>query len=178
MVISLIGYRACGKTSVAPRLAGRLGWSWVDCDRAIEQRVGMTVRQIFETSGEAEFRRLESEVLAELLLGPESVIATGGGAVLAPQNRERLRAAGPVVWLHASIETLTKRLSREHSAASRPSLTGRPVHIEVAEVLAVREPLYRQTATLTVHSDGESADQVARRICRLLSAELPGDRSH
>lgn len=178
MVISLIGYRACGKTSVAPRLAGRLGWSWVDCDRAIEQRAGLTVRQIFETSGEAEFRRLESEVLAELLLGPETVIATGGGAVLAPQNRERLRAAGPVVWLHASIETLTKRLSREHSAASRPSLTGRPVHVEVAEVLAVREPLYRQTATLTVHSDGESADQVARRIFRLLSAELPGDRSY
>jgi len=178
MVISLIGYRACGKTSVAPRLAGRLGWSWVDCDRAIEQRAGMTVRQIFETSGEAEFRRLESEVLAELLLGPETVIATGGGAVLAAQNRERLRTAGPVVWLRASIETLTKRLSREHSAASRPSLTGRPVHIEVAEVLAVRDPLYLQTATLTVHSDGESADQVAGRICRLLSAELPGDWRH
>lgn len=78
MVISLIGYRACGKSSVAPRLAGRLGWSWVDCDRAIEQRAGVTVRQIFESSGEAEFRRLESEVLAELLRGSETVIATGG----------------------------------------------------------------------------------------------------
>lgn len=178
MVISLIGYRACGKSSVAPRLAGRLGWSWVDCDRAIEQRAGVTVRQIFESSGEAEFRRLESEVLAELLRGSETVIATGGGAVLLPENCERLRAAGPVVWLHASAATLTKRLSREHAAAGRPSLTGRPVHVEVAEVLAVREPLYRQTATLTVHSDGESADQVARRIFRHLSDELPRDRSH
>ncbi|MFN9041743.1 MAG: shikimate kinase, partial [Planctomyces sp.] len=109
----------------------------MDCDRAIEQRAGVTVRQIFESSGEAEFRRLESEVLAELLRGSETVIATGGGAVLLPENRERLRAAGPVVWLHASAATLTKRLSREHAAAGRPSLTGRPVHVEVAEVLAV-----------------------------------------
>ena len=172
MVISLIGYRASGKSSVAPRLAGRLGWTWVDCDRAIEQRTGTTIRQIFEQSGESEFRRIESEVLAELLRSPEQVIATGGGAVLLPENRDLMRTAGPVVWLHASAETLTKRLSREREAAGRPSLTGRPIHLEVADVLAIREPLYRQAATLTVHSDGESADQVARRIFRHLSNEV------
>lgn len=169
MVISLIGYRASGKSSIAPRLAKKLGWEWQDCDRVIEQQAGCSIPEIFATEGEAGFRHRESAVLAELLHTPQLVLATGGGAILSAENRQRLRAAGPVVWLHASPATLVARLSRDRlNGSSRPSLTGRPIDQEVAEVLSVREPLYRETATLTVHSDGEPAEHVARRILRHL----------
>ena len=179
MVVTLIGYRASGKSSVAPRLARRLGWNWVDCDRVIEQRSGMTIARIFEIEGEAGFRQRESEILAELLLQPHQVIATGGGAILSADNRQRMRAAGPVVWLHATVETLARRLNPERAgSAARPSLTGKPIDQEVADVLDVREPLYRSTATLIVHSDGEPADQVARRIHRHLEETLRQESHH
>ncbi|MFM8476735.1 MAG: shikimate kinase [Planctomycetaceae bacterium] len=179
MVISLIGYRASGKSSIAPRLAKKLGWEWQDCDRVIEQRAGCTIPEIFAAEGETGFRQRESTVLAELLQSPQLVLATGGGAILNPQNRQLLRDAGPVVWLYASPATLVSRLSRDRLSGSvRPSLTGRPIDEEVTEVLAIREPLYREAATLTVHSDGEPAEQVARRILRHLGLRPLQETSH
>ncbi|MFO0975518.1 MAG: shikimate kinase AroL [Planctomycetaceae bacterium] len=173
MVITLIGYRGCGKSSVAPRLAKRIGWSHVDSDRIIEERAGCSIRQIFETEGEAGFRKRESEVLNELLQQKNQVIASGGGAILSEANRLAMRAAGPVVWLSASVATLAKRLGHDRSSGqNRPSLTGRPIDQEVAEVLAVREPLYRSAATLIVNSDGESPEHVARRIARHLEGTI------
>ena len=104
MVVTLIGYRASGKSSVAPRLARKLGWSWVDCDDVIEQRAGASIKDIFEHEGEAGFRQRESEILAELLQQSDLVIASGGGAILAESNRKLIRAAGPVVWLQAILQ--------------------------------------------------------------------------
>jgi shikimate kinase len=179
MVISLIGYRASGKSSIAPRLAKKLGWEWLDSDRVIEQKAGCSIPDLFASQGEAAFRQLESAVLAELLQKDQLVLATGGGVILNPQNRLLLRAAGPVVWLHASLQTLVSRLSRDRRhGSSRPSLTGLPIDQEVAQVLAIREPLYRETATLTVHSDGEPLEQVNRRILRLLGLRVLQEPSH
>ncbi|HQZ65079.1 MAG TPA: shikimate kinase AroL [Planctomycetaceae bacterium] len=169
MVITLIGYRGCGKSSIAPRLARRLGWNWIDSDCVIEERAECSIRQIFETEGEAGFRKRESEVLAELLQRDRIVLASGGGAILSEENRTRMKAAGPVVWLHASVEALTKRLSHNRAGENRPSLTGRPIAEEVAEVMAVREPLYRECATIIVDAEREWPDQVARRIARQIS---------
>ncbi len=167
MVITLIGYRGSGKSSVAPRLARRLEWSWIDSDRVIEERMGCSIRQIFESEGEAGFRERESAVLAELLQQDRLVLASGGGAILLEENRVRMKAAGPVVWLHMSIEALTKRLSRDRSGTdNRPSLTGRPIPEEVAEMMAIREPLYRECASIIVDSEREWPEQVARRIAR------------
>ncbi len=172
MVITLIGYRGCGKSSIAPRLAKRLEWNWVDSDRVIEERAGCSIRQIFEDEGEAGFRKRESEIIAELLQQDRLVLASGGGAILVEENRIRMKAAGPVVWLHASIDALAKRLSRARSAGeNRPSLTGRPIAEEVAEVMATREPLYRECATIVVDSEREWPEQVARRIARQI--DLP-----
>ena len=166
MVITLIGYRCCGKTSVAPRLARRLGWTWADSDSLIEQRAGCSIAQIFESEGESGFRRMESDVLFELLGKTDLVIASGGGAILSEGNRGLMRSAGPVVWLHVSAATLADRLSKARSADRRPSLTGRPIAEEVAEVLAVREPLYRECASLIVDAESERPEQVAKRIAR------------
>ena len=178
MVITLIGYRGCGKSSIAPRLAKRLEWNWIDSDRVIEERAGCSIRQIFENEGEAGFRKRESEVIAELLQQDRLVLASGGGAILAEENRIRMKAAGPVVWLHASIEALAKRLSRDRSAGeNRPSLTGRPIADEVAEVMAIREPLYRACASIIVDSEREWPEQVARRIARQIDLPMT-DRRH
>ncbi len=165
MIITLIGYRGSGKSSVAPRLARRLGWEWSDSDLVIEERAGATIKDIFLHEGEAGFRKRESEVLADLLQRSRLVIASGGGAILAESNRRLMAAAGPVVWLQASVEVLSRRLGGDrNSRQRRPSLTGKPISQEVSEVLAVREPLYRECATLVVDAGAERPDQIARRI--------------
>ncbi len=174
MVVTLIGYRASGKSSVAPRLAKRLGWSWVDCDEVIEQRAGASIKDIFEHEGEAGFRKRESEVLAELLRQSDLVIASGGGAILSETNRSLIKAAGPVVWLQASVDVLARRLGGDKmSTQRRPSLTGRPIAEEVAEVLAVREPLYRECATLIIDAGAERPAQMAERIAQHITGQEP-----
>ena len=87
MVITLIGYRGTGKSTLASPLAQRLGWDWIDADVELERRAGRSIQSIFATDGEPEFRRLERELLAELLLRDRLVIAAGGGAVNPPRMR-------------------------------------------------------------------------------------------
>ncbi len=165
MVVTLIGYRASGKSSVAPRLAKRLGWSWFDSDVVIEQQAGVSIKDIFQHEGEAGFRKREAEVLAYLLSQTNVVVASGGGAVLSEENRRIIKAAGPVVWLQAPVDVLVRRLGGDQmSTQRRPSLTGKPIGTEVAEVLAFREPLYQECATLVVDAGTERPEQMARRI--------------
>lgn len=170
MVVTLIGYRASGKSSVAPRLAKRLGWSWFDSDVVIEQQAGVSIKDIFQHEGEVGFRTRESEVLAELLQHSNTVIASGGGAILSEKNRRIIRAAGPVVWLQAPVDVLVRRLGGDQmSKQRRPSLTGKPIGTEVAEVLAFREPLYRECATFIIDAGTERPEQMARRIADYLT---------
>ena len=175
MVVTLIGYRGCGKSSIAPRLARRLGWSWADSDSVVEQRAGCSISEIFEHEGEAAFRKRESEVLADLVQQQNLVIASGGGAILAEANRQMLKAAGPVVWLQVSVAKLAKRLGDRSSVRKRPSLTGKPISEEVAEVLAVREPLYRECATLIIDAGSGRPEQITRRIAEYISRQAEKD---
>src|SRR6516162_5971118 len=100
-LLFLIGPRGSGKTTVARLLAQRIGWAWCDADELLEERAGKTIRQIFADEGEAAFRERESALLQEIALRQDHVIATGGGIVLSPANRELLRR-GAVVWLTAA----------------------------------------------------------------------------
>src|SRR4051794_28059143 len=113
MLITLIGYRGTGKSTVAPRLASRLSFSWADADVELENQTGRSIREIFATDGEPEFRRLEREVLMQLLKRDRLVLAAGGGAILNEQTRQDFRDAGPVVWLQASVETIARRILRD-----------------------------------------------------------------
>ena len=163
-LLFLTGYRGTGKSTVARLLAGRLGWRWVDADDVVEERAGRTIRQIFEDEGEAGFRRRESAVLEELCGLAGHVIATGGGAVLSPANRERMRRAGRVVWLTAEPETIRRRLDDDAAtAARRPNLTvgGLP---EIKELLKAREPLYRAAADVAIATDGRTPEDVAAAV--------------
>ena len=110
----LIGPMGAGKSSIGRRLAERFGMPCVDLDAEIERRTGASVATIFEIEGEAGFRRRESDLLAELTARNAIVLATGGGAVLAPANRTLLRERGFVVWLQASVEQQLQRLARDN----------------------------------------------------------------
>lgn len=165
MTITLIGYRGSGKSSVAPLLAEALGWDWCDADHEIESQAGCSIRQIFESEGEAGFRSRETEVLNQLLARPRSVIAAGGGAILADINRQRMQTAGPVVWLQANPETLAARIAGDQTSASRrPSLTSKSAVEEVTDVLHARTPLYEAAATMTVNADQRSPQEIVDEI--------------
>ena len=102
MILTLIGTRGTGKSTVAPLLAERLGWDWIDADVELERRAGRSIREIFASDGEPVFRALERQNLLELLQRDRLVLAAGGGAILNADTRRDFRAAGPVVWLQAT----------------------------------------------------------------------------
>jgi shikimate kinase len=163
--ILLTGYRCTGKTTTGRLLAARLGWDFADVDDLIESTAGKSIADIFAAEGEAGFRDRESAALAELCRRSDCVIATGGGAVLREANREALRDAGLVVWLTAAPETLWQRLQADPStAARRPNLTASGGLDEVRNLLAAREPLYREAADFAVASDDLSPQAVADAI--------------
>jgi shikimate kinase len=165
MVVTLIGYRGTGKTSVAGPLAARLGFQAVDADTAIERRAGRTIRQIFAQDGEPAFRALEREVMAELLGSQRLVIAAGGGAVLDAGTRSRIAGAGPAVWLRATIDTIERQIAADATTHDRrPDLTVAGGRREIEEMLALREPLYRDCATITIDIDGRTIEQIVDAI--------------
>ena len=121
MLITLVGYRGTGKSTVGRALAERLGWRCCDADAVIEERSGCTIRRIFDEQGEPAFRALEQDVLAELFHEDRLIVAAGGGAVLSAATRERMQAAGPVVWLQASVDTILQRLRSDDATHQRPT---------------------------------------------------------
>ncbi len=175
MVVTLIGYRGSGKSSVGPKLAALWGFRAIDADDVIESRAGMTIREIFEKHGEPEFRRLERETLVELLKQSSLVISAGGGAILNAQTRSDMRAAGPVVWLQAPVDVLAGRISSDPAtSARRPNLSSIGGRSEIEETLAIREPLYREAATLTVDTTGLEIDGVVDLIADRLGPQIRG----
>jgi shikimate kinase len=170
MNLLLIGYRGTGKTTLARRLALKLGWPWIDADVELELRAGKSIAAIFADEGEGGFRDLESAVLADLAERQRTVIALGGGVVLRPQNREVLRAAGKVVWLTASPETLWERIAADTTtAARRPNLTAGGGITEITHLLGQRFPFYRECADLEVDTEDKTPAEVVDEILRHLS---------
>ena len=172
MFMTLIGYRGTGKSTIAPRLASRLNFDWVDADVEIENQTGRTIREIFATDGEPTFRQIERDVLVSLLKRPRLVLAAGGGAILNEATRNDFRAAGPVIWLKASVDTIARRILRDGSTtAHRPSLTGLSGLEEIQLLVAQRESFYRECASVIVESEGASIESVTQQIIAKLPAE-------
>lgn len=166
MIVYLIGPRASGKTVVGGRLAIALGKDFVDTDAWMFARSGETVAQVVERHGWGEFRRRESEALRQSAFHGR-VIATGGGMVLARENREFMREKGVVLYLCAPAGVLASRLAADPDAESRPSLTGVSVPEEMEGILAEREPLYREAAhhILDASRTAEEVVEQAMRCC-------------
>lgn len=170
--IALVGYRASGKSTVGKRVAEMLGWEFVDADQALEADGGRTIADLFRVEGEPFFREQEARMVDRLAGVPRTVLATGGGAVLRPENRQALKRSGMVVWLDADVEELARRLGED--AGGRPSLTGRGLVEEVGAVMAERAALYGEVADAIVDTRGLGTEEVAGEIVRIWSMGGPG----
>ncbi|MBS0589629.1 MAG: shikimate kinase AroK [Proteobacteria bacterium] len=164
----LIGPMGAGKTTVGRRLAAQLDLAFFDLDHEIEERSGAAVGLIFELEGEAGFRKRETELLDEFSAKPGIVLSTGGGSVLAAENRRHLRERGYVVYLETTVEQQLKRLARDQK---RPLLAAPDRRERLLKLAAERESLYRDIADLTVPTGLNSSSAGA---ARRLAEELTG----
>ena len=175
MILTLIGYRATGKTTLARLLAERLGWDWIDADVEIERRAGKSIAQIFSDGGEPAFRDIEAQVIAELCRRNRLVLAAGGGAALRPESRRAMREGGKVVWLTARPETILARMTGDATtAARRPKLTDGAPLAEIAELLKKREPIYRESADWVGDTEGRMPDVLVTEIVEQMGL-APGE---
>lgn len=150
-----------GKTTIGRNLANQLGLTFIDSDQEIQARTGVDIPTIFEYEGEEGFRDREQVVIDDLTQRDQSVLATGGGAVLRPTNRQHLSARGIVVYLECSPEQQYERTYRDKK---RPLIQTDDPLTRLRELMTEREPLYRDTADYVVSTEGRSASTVARDI--------------
>lgn len=168
--IFLVGPMGAGKTTIGRRLAQGLRRDFLDSDQEVEQRAGASIPLIFAVEGEAGFRAREKAVIAELTQHPALVLATGGGAILDPDNRRCLAARGLVIYLHTSVEEQLCRTRHDHH---RPLLQTADPRTRLETLFVVRDPLYREVADLTIVSDGQSPRAIVQKII----AHLQEDRA-
>jgi shikimate kinase len=163
--VFLVGPMGSGKTAVGRQLAQRLGYRFVDSDAEIEVRTGVDIPFIFEKEGEEGFRERERQVIGELTQLAGIVLGTGGGAVLSGDNRQHLAARGVVVYLETTVE---QQLARTRRSQNRPLLFTEDPGGRLASLMAVREPLYRSIAAITVSTDwrkvGSVVDEIVERL--------------
>jgi shikimate kinase len=165
--VVLIGFMGTGKSTVGKLLAKRLGWPWVDVDQRIEESQKKKVVEIFDKEGEAQFRRLEKDMVRLVSAGSRQVITTGGGAVLDTGNIEALKKNGMLIALSATPETLYQRLK---DSRYRPLLKSGDLMGEIRRLLEERRPFYEK-ADATFRTDGKTAAEVAQAIAESLEKE-------
>jgi shikimate kinase len=175
----LTGFMATGKSVVAGMLARQLGWNLVDCDAEIVRRAGKSIEQIFRDHGEADFRQLERLIISEIAAEPRrcahcgeprpAVVATGGGAIVDPDNYAALRRTGIIICLAARPEVVARRIGP--AASTRPMLTraGGPLTERVAHLMAARRQAYERAAATIDTSDLE-IENVANLVLEAFAA--------
>ena len=168
-----IGPMGSGKTAVGRSLARLLDYPFLDSDHEIEARTGADIPLIFEREGEAGFRRREHEMIVELTAREHVVLATGGGAVLNPENRRLIGARGWVVYLETSVAQQAERAGRTRH---RPLLHGADPHERLEQLMQVREPLYHEIADFVISTTRRRVSLVAESILAAFRSEpLPTD---
>lgn len=159
-----------GKSTIGRLLAKELRLPFKDSDKEIELRTGANIPWIFDKEGEPGFRDREQAMIAELCDSDGIVLATGGGAVMRPENRQALHAGGRVVYLHASVEQQVGRTARDRN---RPLLrTGNPAQV-LNDLLAIRDPLYREIADIVIETDERPPRMVVIEILARLAELSP-----
>ena len=172
---ALVGMPGSGKSTVGRQLARRIGVPFVDLDHRLERTIGTTIRSYFETEGEARFRDLEADVLAEVISQPGGlVLSTGGGVVLRPANRDALRQLGNVIYLRASPEEIYKRVKHDNT---RPLLQGGNPMLKLRELYAQRDALYRETAQYVIETGRPSVSTLVNMVMMRLEMAASADMS-
>ena len=159
--IYLVGLMGAGKSTVGRWLARRLKLRFLDSDQEIERRCGVKIPVVFEIEGEAGFRTREAQVIAELVALDHIVLATGGGAVLSPTNRQRLAERGFVIYLRARPEHLYERVRHDRN---RPLLAAADPLARLRELYLERDPLYQAVADLVVETGSQGVQALARQL--------------
>ena len=159
----LVGPMGAGKSTIGKRLAQRLQLDFADSDKEIEKRTGASIALIFELEGEQGFRQREASIIDELSNMDKIVLATGGGAILSSTNRDLLRQRGTTIYLQTSVEFQLQRTSRD---SKRPLLQTENPRKKLEELLAIRDPLYRELADVIVRTDGRHVNAVVSEIIR------------
>jgi len=168
--IVLVGMMGAGKSTIGRRLAARLRLPFTDADTEIEAAAGMSIPDIFETRGEAQFRDGEARVIARLLDQGSIVLATGGGAFMREETRDRIRVKAISIWLRADADVIMRRVRRR---ADRPLLQTADPEATVNRLLGEREPVYRN-ADLTILSRDVPHDRIVEECIEALRARLCG----
>ncbi len=169
--IVLVGMMGAGKSTIGRRLAGRLRLPFLDADIEIEAAAGMSIPDIFETHGEPHFRDGEARVIARLLDNGPAVVATGGGAFMREETRNRIRDKAVSIWLKADADIIMRRVKRR---ADRPLLQTEDPAATVSRLLEQREPVY-QSADLTIWSRDVPHERIVDECIEALRARLCGD---
>ena len=163
--VFLVGPMGVGKTTIGRVLASQLELEFYDSDNEIEFSTGADIPWIFDVEGEAGFRLRESKMIDQLSSKQNIVLATGGGAVLSAENRQRLKARGVVVYLRASINQQVERTNRDKN---RPLLQNADPEQKIRELMQIRDPLYREIADIIVDTNRRNPRSVSQDICRKL----------
>ncbi len=166
--IFLVGPMGAGKSTIGRQLAEAMSYTFKDSDQEIQRRTGVDIPTIFEYEGEEGFRNRERQVIEELVAGERIVLATGGGVVLLPENRQDLAARGVVIYLHCTPEQQFSRTSRDRN---RPLLHTEDPLERLREIMAERDPLYRQVADMVVSTEKRGTSSVVKEIRRRLESE-------
>ena len=167
--IVLVGLMGAGKTSVGRRLAEKLSIPFVDADHEIEAAAGKSIKEIFADHGEPYFREGERRVIQRLIGNGAQVLATGGGAYMNDETRQRIQESGISVWLKAEFDVLMRRVKRR-ATADRPMLQGDPAQ-RIRDLIALRYPFYAE-ADMTVMSREVPHDIIVNEIVAALAARL------
>lgn len=170
----LVGLMGAGKTTIGRALAKATDKCFFDSDHEIEARTGVRIPTIFDIEGETGFRAREAEVIAELAAMRDIVLATGGGVILNPVNRECLKRHGVVIYLRASVNDLYLRTCHDKN---RPLLQTADPKAKLQELYEIRDPLYREVADMVVDTSRQSVQQLLSRLLKDLELHLHENRS-
>ena len=171
--VVLVGMMGAGKSTIGRRLSGRLGLPFLDADAEIEAAAGMSIPDIFESRGEPDFRDGEARVIARLLDSGPAVLATGGGAFMRQETRDRIRDRAVSIWLKADIDIIMRRVKRRFD---RPLLQTADPEATVGRLISAREPVY-QLADLTVWSRDVPHEKIVDECVQALHGLLCGGMS-
>ena len=173
MNIVLIGFRGTGKSTVGRLLAKRLERDFIDSDKHIEGSTGKTIKRIFEEDGEEGFRKIETDIIAELSKADNKVISAGGGAVLREENVRNLKDNGFLVLLEATPEIIHSRIAKdEKTAQQRPSLTDKKPLDEIKHLIEQREHAYKNAADYTINTSYVSCEDVVNEIITIVNKTI------
>lgn len=159
--VFLVGLMGAGKTTIGRILARKLGLRFVDSDHEIEARTGASIPWIFEIEGEQSFRRREADVIRELTAQPDLVLATGGGAILNPDNRAYLKQRGTVIYLRATVNSILQRTAHDKN---RPLLQTADPRKKLEELMATRDPLYMEIADIVIDTGRPNVQSMVQSI--------------